>query len=60
MGDRQKTQIQRSYDLGIERFKAMECQRAELDVAIAELKVQLQTGAEWLEKAKGQPDSLKA
>jgi len=52
MGDQQKTQIQRTYDLGKERLAAMESQRSELDVAIAELKVQLQAGAEWLEKAK--------
>ncbi|MFK5998821.1 MAG: MerR family DNA-binding transcriptional regulator [Rhodobacterales bacterium] len=52
MGDQQKTQIQRTYDLGKERLAAMESQRAELDVAIAELKVQLRAGVEWLEKAK--------
>ena len=38
-------QLIRSYDLGQARLAQMEAQRAELDIAIAELKVELQAGA---------------
>jgi DNA-binding transcriptional MerR regulator len=38
-------QLTRSYDLGLQRLAQMEGQRAELDVAIAELKVELEAGA---------------
>jgi len=58
MGDQQKTQIQRTYDLGKRRLEAMESQRAELDIAIEELKLQLDAGAKWLEKPQGQPNRL--
>jgi len=59
MGDQQKTQIQRTYNLGKQRLAAMESQRAELDIAIAELKVQLAAGSKWLEKPEGRPNRLK-
>ena len=38
-------QLIRSYELGQARLAQMEGQRAELDIAIAELKVELQAGA---------------
>lgn len=38
-------QLIRIYDLAQERLRLMEMQRAELDVAIAELKVELEAGA---------------
>ena len=38
-------QLIRIYDLAQERLRLMEVQRAELDVAIAELKVELEAGA---------------
>ena len=38
-------QLIRSYDLGRQRLAQMEAQRAELDIAIAELKVELDAGA---------------
>lgn len=54
LGDQQKTQIQRTCDLGRLRLSEMESQRAELDEAIKELKERLQMGEEWLDKSKGQ------
>ncbi len=45
-------QMQRSYDLACERLAAMESQRAELDVAIAELKTELAAGADMLAAAR--------
>jgi DNA-binding transcriptional MerR regulator len=59
LGDQQKTQIQRTFDLGKKRLAEMEAQRAELDDAIEELRERLQTGAQWLETAQ-QPESLNA
>ncbi|THD84917.1 MerR family DNA-binding transcriptional regulator [Aliigemmobacter aestuarii] len=44
----QETQLRRTYDLARERLAAMETQRAELDVAIADLKDQLAWGEEML------------
>ena len=41
IGDQQTTQIARTYDLGLARLRAMEAQRAELDLAIADLTRQL-------------------
>lgn len=52
LDDQQKTQIQRTYDLGKLRLDEMITQRAELDEAIAELKERLQAGAEWLDKSE--------
>jgi DNA-binding transcriptional MerR regulator len=40
-----EAQLIRVYDLALARLKQMETQRAELDVAIAELKVELEAGA---------------
>jgi DNA-binding transcriptional MerR regulator len=40
-----QAQLIRVYDLALSRLKQMETQRAELDVAIAELKVELEAGA---------------
>ncbi len=59
LGDQQKTQIQRTYDLAQLRLTEMVSQRAELDEAIVELKERLQAGAEWLEKSEDR-QSLKA
>jgi DNA-binding transcriptional MerR regulator len=41
IGDRQTTQIARTYQLGQERLRAMRAQRDELDQAIADLEGQL-------------------
>jgi len=41
IGDQQVTQIARTYELGKERLRAMEAQRAELDLAIADLRQQM-------------------
>lgn len=38
-------QLRRSHELGVARLSRMEAQRADLDVAIAELKVELDAGA---------------
>ena len=38
-------QLLRVYDLAMDRLRQMEAQRAELDVAIAELKIELEAGA---------------
>jgi DNA-binding transcriptional MerR regulator len=48
IGDQQVTQLARTYELGIERLKAMEAQRAELDLAIADLKAQMTWAEEFL------------
>jgi len=52
LGDQQKTQIQRTYNMAQLRLSEMVSQRAELDEAIAELKERLQAGAEWLEQSE--------
>jgi len=44
MGDQQLTQLQRTYEVALERLFDMERQRAELDVAIEDLKKQLEWG----------------
>ena len=59
LGDQQKTQIQRTYDLGQLRLEEMQAQRSELDEAIVELKERLHTGAEWLERSE-ETQSLEA
>ena len=48
IGDQQTTQIARTYDLGLARLRAMEAQRAELDLAIADLKKQMAWAEELL------------
>ncbi len=51
LGDKQKTQIQRTYNLGLLRLDEMLAQRTDLDDAIKELKERLQAGADWLERS---------
>jgi DNA-binding transcriptional MerR regulator len=48
IGDRQVTQIARIYELGTERLAAMEAQRAELDLAIADLREQMKRAGAYL------------
>ena len=50
IGDQQETQIARTYELALTRLQVMEAQRDELDAAIADLKRQLQWGAEMLNR----------
>ncbi len=52
IGDQQVTQLARTYELGMQRLQAMEAQRAELDLAIADLREQLR-GAEDLLAQRG-------
>ena len=59
LDDQQKTQIQRTFDLGKLRLGEMQAQRIELDEAIDELKERLQAGTVWLEKSED-PQSLEA
>ncbi len=51
IGDQQVTQIARTHALGLERLRAMEAQRDELDGAIADLRRQLDWGAQVLARA---------
>jgi DNA-binding transcriptional MerR regulator len=51
LGDKQRTQIQSTYNLGLVRLDEMLAQRTDLDDAIKELKERLQAGADWLERA---------
>ncbi len=51
IGDQQVTQIARTYELGLERLRAMQAQRDELDGAIADLERQLDWGAQVLARA---------
>lgn len=48
IGDQQVAQIARIYDLGIERLAVMEAQRAELELAIADLRVQMRSAEDYL------------
>lgn len=48
IGDQQVAQIARVYDLGIERLAAMAAQRAELDLAIADLREQMHRAEGYL------------
>ena len=59
LGDQQKTQIQRTYDLGNHRLQEMQAQRKELEESINELKERLQAGLEWLQ-TKQEPQNLEA
>lgn len=54
IGDQQKTQIQRTFDLGKLRLQEMIEQREELTEAITELEDRLQEGSDWLEKSENQ------
>lgn len=49
MGDQQKTQLARTYELAEKHLAGMEAQRAELDEAIGELKSQMEWGRAQLE-----------
>jgi DNA-binding transcriptional MerR regulator len=51
IGDQQVTQIARTYELGMERLRAMEVQRDELIQAIAELRKQMEWSEEILARA---------
>lgn len=48
MGDQQATQLKRTYELALKRLAEMEAQRDELNVAIAELREQIEWGARML------------
>ena len=48
IGDQQVAQIARIYDLGMQRLEAMEAQRAELDLAIADLRDQMHRAEGYL------------
>jgi DNA-binding transcriptional MerR regulator len=54
IGDQQVTQVARTHELAQQRLKAMEAQRAELDVAIADLRYQMQSSEAML--ARRGPD----
>ena len=45
MDDQQRTQLTKTYELGLERLAAMKSQRDELDETIADLEAQLEWGA---------------
>ncbi len=48
VGDQQATQYRRTYEIALKRLAAMEAQRDELSLAIAELKEQIEWGAKAL------------
>ena len=48
IGDQQVTQVARIYALGLERLQAMEAQRAELALAIADLREQMKRAEAYL------------
>ncbi len=48
LGDQQRTQFGRTFELGKARLEAMKEQRAELDITITELEEQLKWGAELI------------
>ncbi len=54
MDDTQVTQLSRTYDLARKHLAEMEAQRAELDQAIAELKAQMEWGAEQIARRQKQ------
>lgn len=51
-GDRQLTQLSKTYDIALQRLADMERQRAELDEAIDDLKEQLDWGAKMIATLK--------
>lgn len=59
VGDQQATQIARTRALAAERLQAMEAQRAELDVAIADLRRQFDLSTELLAAAAANPDQAR-
>lgn len=50
MGDQQRTQFRRTYELALKRLAAMEAQRDELNAAIADLRAQIDWGRRKLEE----------
>lgn len=48
IGDQQRTQMTKTYDLAVDRLAAMKQQRAELDTTIAEFEKQLRWGANFI------------
>lgn len=54
-GDKQETQLKRTYEVARERLAQMEAQRAELDEAITELREQLAWGAEVIASFRQRP-----
>lgn len=48
IGDQQRTQMTKTYDLAVDRLAAMKQQREELDTTIAEFEKQLQWGANFI------------
>jgi DNA-binding transcriptional MerR regulator len=48
LGDQQRTQMTKTYDLAVERLAAMKQQRDELNVTIAEFEEQLSWGANFI------------
>ncbi|PRX35356.1 DNA-binding transcriptional regulator, MerR family [Meinhardsimonia xiamenensis] len=49
MGDQQRTQFKRTYELALKRLAAMEAQRDELNAAIEDLRAQLEWGRQQIE-----------
>lgn len=48
IGDQQKTQLEKTYDIAHQRLQDMKQQRAELDDAIAELEAQMDWGGKMI------------
>lgn len=53
MGDQQRTQFKRTYEVGLKRLAAMEAQRDELNQAIADLRAQLEWGRAQIAAMEG-------
>lgn len=49
IGDQQHTQLTKTYEVALTRLSDMEQQRAELDIAISELKEQLEWGRKMID-----------
>jgi DNA-binding transcriptional MerR regulator len=58
MNDRQETQLARTYDVAAAHLAEMEAQRAELDVAINELRAQMDWGASELARLRGRNSAV--
>ena len=54
LGDQQQTQLKAAYDVACARLAEMERQRDDLNEAIAELKEQLEWGANMIDATKNQ------
>ena len=48
IGDQQQTQLERTYDLALDRLKALEAERADLDRNIDDLREQLKWGEKMI------------